>query len=848
MKTKTVHVLMLILCALFSGVFIACGGGGGGGSSNEGDNSKHINIVTYSGSVTQAAITANNAEEVSMMAFEGGDIAFGDMNIAQKSAAGSQTETRKTIEPARPRLLILSKTLERSFQNANIVSKSNATVSGAMESESETIEGNCGGSLDRILNYDPQTGETNGSIKYNSYCSDGVTVSGNTDMTGKYDIYTGKYLLMTINFNDLNVSYEGDTSVSRGSITYDYTAYPYAITMNMMISCSCSAKVYKYEDFRMTFSDTWDTSGSCTEFTMSGRYYDPAYGYVDVSTVRPFRIYAGANWPFTGLLVVSGSGNSRAKLEMVSGAAYRVYADEDGDGSFELDSREHWPGENSAPVANAGYGQNVYEGSEVTLDGHGSYDPDGDMMTYTWTLDSVPPGSNAALSDPNSINPKFTPDLPGRYKISLIVSDSIANSTAVEVVIYVNALPAPFANAGADQTVFQGNLVSLDGSASRSDCFFCEDSLTYNWTFVSVPAESTAVLSNPNSVGPSFIPDVIGSYVLSLVVNNGKRDSIPDTIIINAFSKLNGGSIQDAINAAESGDTIMVPPGVYYSGINFGGKDITLQSMSGSSNTIIDGDAVLAPYYTPIVIGPGGTIKGFTITNAKQAITIFGKNTRILENIFKGNSSSYLGAAITGSSASPIIEKNIFRNNSCWSDYSRKDFAVISFIDRSSPRVINNLFHENACPAIKMSLFTDEKTEVINNTFVSNSAGILESSYAATYHVYRNNIIVGNNIGFENNLTWPETGLPVWENNLVYSNTINYQGIADQTGVNFNISADPMFIDVSSGNYRLKANSPAIDSGSDLSAPTDDFDGKTRPIDGNKDGVSRTDIGAFETQ
>jgi hypothetical protein len=49
------------------------------------------------------------------------------------------------------------------------------------------------------------------------------------------------------------------------------------------------------------------------------------------------------------------------------------------------------------------------------------------------------------------------------------------------------------------------------------------------------------------------------------------------------------------------------------------------------------------------------------------------------------------------------------------------------------------------------------------------------------------------------------------------------------------------------GNYHLLTGSPAIDAGSAAGAPSDDFDGRSRPLDGNGDGNIAYDIGAFET-
>ena len=49
-------------------------------------------------------------------------------------------------------------------------------------------------------------------------------------------------------------------------------------------------------------------------------------------------------------------------------------------------------------------------------------------------------------------------------------------------------------------------------------------------------------------------------------------------------------TIQDAINAANSGDTILVAPGTYSANLDFLGKAITITSSGGAQNTILDGD------------------------------------------------------------------------------------------------------------------------------------------------------------------------------------------------------------------------------------------------------------------
>ena len=184
---------------------------------------------------------------------------------------------------------------------------------------------------------------------------------------------------------------------------------------------------------------------------------------------------------------------------------------------------------NSPPVANAGADQTPLVNDIVTLDGSGSSDVDGDLLTYTWSFTSVPAGSLAALSDPAAVGPTFTVDLAGTYVAQLVVNDGTVDSIADTVSISTSNSP-PVANAGADQTPLVNDIVTLDGGASND---VDGDLLTYTWSFTSVPAGSLAALSDPAAVGPTFTVDLAGTYVAQLVVNDGTVDSIADTVSIS---------------------------------------------------------------------------------------------------------------------------------------------------------------------------------------------------------------------------------------------------------------------------------------------------------------------------
>ena len=187
-------------------------------------------------------------------------------------------------------------------------------------------------------------------------------------------------------------------------------------------------------------------------------------------------------------------------------------------------------GSNNKPTANAGSDQVVVPGATVTLSGSGS-DLDGDSITsYTWAFTS--PSSGApTLSSTTAQGPTFTaPSTAGTYTLSLVVNDGTDNSEADSVNIVVNAVPT--ANAGADQTVGNNVLATLDGSASSTGGD-TGDTLTYAWTQSS---GTTVTLSSATAAKPTFTPTANGSYVFSLTVNDGVQSSSADTVTITVAS------------------------------------------------------------------------------------------------------------------------------------------------------------------------------------------------------------------------------------------------------------------------------------------------------------------------
>ena len=183
---------------------------------------------------------------------------------------------------------------------------------------------------------------------------------------------------------------------------------------------------------------------------------------------------------------------------------------------------------NTIPVANAGLDQTDFIGSVITLDGSASSDADGDVLSYHWSLISIPANSDAILDNSGTVSPSFLLDSPGDYIVQLMVNDGQAGSTPDEIIVStVNSRPV--ANAGSDQTSFIGQETQLDGSASTD---VDGDDLTYQWSITSQPENSIAILSNAQNITPVFIADQIGFYVFQLIVNDTILNSLPETMTL----------------------------------------------------------------------------------------------------------------------------------------------------------------------------------------------------------------------------------------------------------------------------------------------------------------------------
>ncbi|WP_289781779.1 PKD domain-containing protein [Ornithinimicrobium faecis] len=323
-------------------------------------------------------------------------------------------------------------------------------------------------------------------------------------------------------------------------------------------------------------------------------YRDAAVGQTMIlSSNGSYDPDTGNSWTLTYQWTLEAPDGSDASLDYAEGYLTRFTADVPGtytatlvvnDGFEDSPPATYTTTIGHRPVADAGPGTSGVTGEPVLLDGTNSTDEDGDDLTFRWTL-AHPSGSESQMKDPTSPTPRFTPDIPGDYLVSLAVDDgrySSGTSKFITVTDPVNQ--APVADAGPDQTALAGDVITLDGSGSTDPD---GDEFTYAWT-LTPPDGSTAELDDPTGEQPGFVADVAGTYTASLIANDGIADSPADTTTITVVAPNQAPVAKlDLVTDGAIGERLLL---VGYYSTDPDGDDLTytwdFQTPDGSSATL----------------------------------------------------------------------------------------------------------------------------------------------------------------------------------------------------------------------------------------------------------------------
>lgn len=211
----------------------------------------------------------------------------------------------------------------------------------------------------------------------------------------------------------------------------------------------------------------------------------------------------------------------------------------------------------------------------------------------------------------------------------------------------------------------------------------------------------------------------------------------------------------------------------------------------------------------------------------------------ISDNFIAGNSAweSAGGAYLNDSSPAIMGNKIIGNNGSIWG-------GGLYLYKTSSTTIANNMIEVNTAGiGAGLYLYKCPSSTIVNNVIAGNSgsdgAGLYLYSSSPTI---ANTIVAFNKSGIRREDT---TSTLTLSHNCVYGNiAYDYEGLSDPTGINGNISADPLLADLAYGNAHIQPDSPCVNTGRNAYAFGDfDIDGEPRilPTGGS------VDIGADES-
>ncbi len=316
---------------------------------------------------------------------------------------------------------------------------------------------------------------------------------------------------------------------------------------------------------------------------------------------------------------------------------------------------------NAVPVAvadsDAGSDPTIPLGQTILLDGSGSFDPDNDPLTFSWTITQRPPGSTASPVVQTADKTNFTSDVAGVYVAKLIVNDGTSDSVPDEITITVIPVnDAPSFTLGGDQNVLEDAGDQTVGAFATDISSGPPDEAGQTLTF-DVTNDNNSLFAVQPAIDPatgdlSYTPagDASGSAIVTVVLrddggtDNGGVDTSPSQTFTITVAPVN-----DAPSFAGTSDqTVLEDAGAqtaagFATSISAGPADEVTQTLTfdvtNDDNTLFaiqpaidsaSGDLTYTPAddanggatVTVVLTDNGGTANGGVDTSPSVTFTI----------------------------------------------------------------------------------------------------------------------------------------------------------------------------------------------------------------------------------
>lgn len=274
---------------------------------------------------------------------------------------------------------------------------------------------------------------------------------------------------------------------------------------------------------------------------------------------------------------------------------------------------------NSAPTVNAGGDQLIGRTDGATLVGAVSDDglpnPPG-QVTVSWEKVSGPGAVSFTAPTQLTTTANFT--ALGVYLLRLTVNDG-ALSSFDEVTITVGPPnQAPTVNAGADQTIYLTETITLVGAVSDDGIPSPPGAPTVQWQRQSGPGQ--AIFSAPNTLTTTVHFTATGVYVLRLLADDGAKEA-SDTVTITVIDANTSYVILGQSQTTEVGKSLVLSATIFgpWSALPSGSLTYQWSQLAGPAPVTLGAPTQLGT--TALFTVPGDYLLQIAISNGSQTIS-----------------------------------------------------------------------------------------------------------------------------------------------------------------------------------------------------------------------------------